>query len=465
MAAAATDTIAAIATPPGPGGVGIVRVSGPEALFVLRRVFRPRRSICEFKSHHLYYGHILGPDDTPLDEALAVFMRGPKSYTGEDVAEFQCHAAPVVLQELLEHLFTLGARPAEPGEFTKRAYLAGRIDLTRAEAVIELIEAQTGAGARLAAAGLGGALSGEIAAIREAVVELLARLEVAIDFPEDDVDIFDREEAARTLRERVLEPVEGLIAGADQGRLFREGARLVIAGLPNAGKSSLLNALLQEDRALVTPHPGTTRDSIEEAIDLFGIPLRLVDTAGIRDSGDDPVEALGVARAREMIETADGVLYLVDAQAGFTAADRDLLEHIACPRQILALNKRDLIRPEREAALREKLAETGRPVAAISARTGDGLDELRREIARLVAPEREQLADTARVAPNRRHRALLVQTRAACEACLESLAAKAPLDLLAVDAQSILAPLADIDGTDSPDEVLDAVFSRFCIGK
>lgn len=460
-----TDTIAAIATPPGAGGVGIVRVSGPEALPLLKQLFVPQRPHSSFTSHRLYYGGIHARSGVLLDEVLAVYMRAPHTYTREDVVEFQCHASPLVLQELLEHLFTLGARPAEPGEFTKRAFLSGRIDLSQAEAVIDLLEARSATGAGLAAAQLQGMLAREISVIREALIELMARLEVAIDFPEEDADIFDRHEAACLMQERVMTPIRMLIGDADHGRIFREGARLVIAGLPNAGKSSLLNALLREDRALVTPVAGTTRDTIEEGMTLHGIPLQVVDTAGIRVDHADQVEALGVDRAHRMIDTADCVLFLVDAQAGFTETDRQLYTSLAHKHRLLVLNKRDLITKEQEQHLRALLVEIQEPVVSISARSGDGMEELHKVILSAIAPEKGFLAETARFAPNRRHRSLLTQAEAACTCCLDSLAAGAPLDLLSVDVQTVLDSIGEISGHTASDEVLDAVFSRFCIGK
>ena len=462
---ATTDTIAAIATPPGAGGVGIVRVSGTEALPLFKQLFVPLHPRSSFTSHRLYYGSIHARSGILLDEVLAVYMRAPHTYTREDVVEFQCHASPLVLQELLEHLFTLGARPAEPGEFTKRAFLSGRIDLSQAEAVIDLLEARSATGAGLAAAQLQGALARTIDAIRAALIELMARLEVAIDFPEEDADIFDRHEAAHILQERVMAPIKMLISNADHGRIFREGARLVIAGQPNAGKSSLLNALLREDRALVTPVPGTTRDTIEEGMTLHGIPLQVIDTAGIRTDHADQVEALGVDRAHRMIDTADCVLFLVDAQTGFTEADRQLYTSLAHKRRLLVLNKRDLITAEQEQHLRTLLGKIQEPVVSISARNGDGMEELHKAILRAITPGKSSLVETARFAPNRRHRSLLIQAEAACTACLDTLAAGAPLDLLSVDVQTVLESIGEIGGHAASDEVLDAVFSRFCIGK
>lgn len=464
------DTIAAIATPPGSGGIGVVRVSGPEALHLLQQVFQPRRAVSAFVSHHLYYGHIRAQNGSLLDEVLAVYMQAPHSYTCEDVVELQCHAAPVVLQELLARLATLGARPAEPGEFTKRAFLAGRIDLSQAEALIDLLTARTAAGAELAAAQLHGALAAAIGGIRQSLIELLAHIEVAIDFPDEDAELVDRKEAARRLRAEVLAPVQALIADAGYARLYREGARLVIAGLPNAGKSSLLNALLREERALVTAVPGTTRDSIEEGMNLGGIPVQVIDTAGIRPAAacSDAVEVLGVERARQMLLSADALLLLIDAEAGLTPALRALYAELADRAQILlVLNKRDLLQAAEEQHLCAAAAAMapGRPLVSISAKNGEGLQELQDALLALIAPAADSFGRSARLAPNRRHHAVLMRVEAACTQCLAALEAGAPVDLLSVDMQSILETIGEISGETSPDEVLDAVFSRFCIGK
>ena len=458
----ASDTIAAIATAPGTGGIGIVRISGADALPILRRVFVPHRPRDRFSSHRLYYGTVIAPDGQPLDETLAVYMQTPHTYTREDVVELHCHGSYLVLQEVLRHVFACGARPAEPGEFTKRAFLSGRIDLTRAEAVIDLLQARTERGARFAVNQLQGQLFAMLEAVREELITLLALLEVAIDFPEDDVEIFPADEAAVRLRERVVAPLEQLVAMSEQGRIVREGVKVVIAGRPNVGKSSLLNALLQEERALVAALPGTTRDTIEESIAIRGIPVNLVDTAGIR-AHEDPLEAMGIERARQKCREADLILFVVDASAGLTDPDREIYAMVRDRDHVVVVNKRELLT---EAAWRPLLeAFPGARVVGVSARERLGLEELEEAVYRLVVGDDATLCERMACAPNLRHRAVLDKALAACRRFSEALDANAPVDLLAVEVQSALDELGELVGLTTPEDVLDAIFSRFCIGK
>ncbi|PID73123.1 MAG: tRNA uridine-5-carboxymethylaminomethyl(34) synthesis GTPase MnmE, partial [Desulfobacterales bacterium] len=326
------DTIAAIATPPGAGGIGIIRISGRQSLPVLRQVFTPKASSCSFSSHRLYYGHIHDGKKV-VDEVMAVFMAAPRSYTCEDVVEIHCHGSLLLLEGVLELVLRYGVRLADPGEFTRRAFLNGRIDLTRAEAVIDILAAKTRKGVELAQQQLAGALFTAIEPVQQALLHACAFVEVAIDFPDEDVEIIDHSTLIRQLREEVLAPLDRLLAQAGRGRLYRSGISLVIAGVPNVGKSSLLNAILQEERALVTAVPGTTRDSIEEVVDIFGVPVRIIDTAGIRQHAGE-VEEMGIARARELIGAADLVLFVVDGAKGLAAEDRVLFDAV-CHKPVL----------------------------------------------------------------------------------------------------------------------------------
>lgn len=458
----ATDTIAAIATAPGAGGIGIIRISGSNALSLLNKVFLPHIPRQYYTSHTLYYGTVVDHQGQALDESMAVYMRAPHTYTREDVVELHCHGSYLVLQAVLRSLFTLGCRPAEPGEFTKRAFLAGRIDLTQAEAVLELLQAQTDGAARLAVHQLQGHLYERLETIRHQLVNFLALLEVAIDFPDDDVEIVNTVEITGQLQVQVLAPLEELIAWSDQGKILREGVKVVIAGRPNVGKSSLLNALLQEERALVTPVPGTTRDTIEERIVVRGVPVCLVDTAGIR-MHEDPVEALGIERARKKLEAADFVLFVVDAAAGLTERDQDLYRSVCDKAHLVVINKSDLV----AVGQLEMIASTvpGAVCIPISAKHHQGLDRLLDALFQAIVAGGGQVSEQMTCAPNTRHRAILRRTLEACQRFAQALAAGAPVDLLAVEVQTALDSLGDITGLTTPDEVLDAVFSQFCIGK
>ncbi len=456
------ETIAAIATPPGAGGIGIIRVSGPRALPVLKELFRPRDTACPFASHHLYYGHIYRPDNGRLvDEVLAVYMAGPHSYTREDVVEIHCHGSFLVLESVLELLLALGVRLATPGEFTKRAFLNGRIDLTQAEAVVDILAARTRKGVDLAQEQLSGALYRVIEPIRQSLVAMRARVEVAIDFPDEDVEIARPVEMIDRLNEEVIEPLQRLIASADQGRLYRDGLAIVIAGLPNVGKSSLLNTILQEDRALVTPIPGTTRDSIEEVVDIGGIPVRIIDTAGIREEAGD-VEALGIARARELINKADLILLLIDGTRPLGEEDRHIFRQVRHKPLLLVINKIDLCVGGSIPDL-SLLGELDSWVT-VSALQQTGIDRLKEAIVKRVTAGRGQWQEEG-CAPNFRHKRALLAAETAARRSMDSLRDGLSSDLLAVDLQECLDCLAEIVGETTNEEILDAVFSQFCLGK
>ena len=460
------DTIAAIATAPGIGGIGVIRISGAAAAAVLRRLFTPHRVESlhpdgSFLSHKLCYGTIRDRHGAVLDEVMAVFMRAPHTYTREDVAEIQCHGSYLVLQAILAEIFAVGARAAEPGEFTKRAFLAGRIDLTQAEAVIDLLQAQSMGGVELAVGQLRGELYERIAAIRDALVELLAIVELALDFPDDETDILVADHLLGQVQEQVVEPLQLLLALADQGRVIREGVKAVIAGRPNVGKSSLLNQLLQEERALVTEIPGTTRDTIEELISVHGIPVHLVDTAGIRDH-EDVVEELGIERARQKMREADLVLFVVDASQGLSAIDRSLYTSLDDRKRIVILNKMDKIDNADKSAnggtdeslLQELSSFFGAvPQVQTAAKKGTGIAQLRETLYQTIIGEEEEVSERISCAPNFRHKIILEKTLIACCQVKETLVTGVPADLLAVDLRAALDHLADIVGLTTPDDV------------
>lgn len=454
-------TIAAISTPPGAGGIGIIRMSGPDSLAVLRKLFQPKIPTSTFVSHKLYYGHVVRPGDGKIfDEVLAVYMRSPKTYTREDVVEFHCHGSFIVLRNILELILDSGVSLADPGEFTKRAFLNGRIDLTKAEAVIDILTAKTRKGIDLAEEQLAGALFRRINAVRSTLIELSGIIEVAIDFPDDDVEIADRKQILKQLQEGVEAPLRELVRHAKSGRIIRDGVGVVIVGRPNVGKSSLLNTLLQEDRALVTAVPGTTRDTIEEIIDIGGIPVRIIDTAGIREHTDE-VEALGIVRARTQINQADLVLFMIDGSQPVAEADIDLFQNISAKPLIVVVNKIDLVADGKPADQVPLFAD--RTVVEISAKEQTGIDELQGAIFSTVTGG-EQWQEEA-CAPNVRHADALLRALAACERVQDGLQSGLTNDLLAVDLQECLAQLGEIVGETTTDDILDAIFTRFCIGK
>ena len=455
----AEHTIAAIATPPGAGGIGIVRLSGPLCVAIAAAVVQTHLPAPQWVSHHLYRGRIVDAAGAVLDEALAVLMRAPHSYTGEDVLELHCHGSPVVLRHVLARVLGCGAVAAAPGEFTKRAFLNGRLDLAQAEAVIDLIRARTAGAAQVAAAHLGGALSAHLEALRDATIRLKALLEAQIDFSEEDVTIAPAELLA--LVADCTGRVETLRQSYAHGKLVRDGIRVAIVGKPNAGKSSLLNALLGEERAIVTPIAGTTRDVIEEAAEVDGIALVLADTAGLRPvEHADPVERLGMQRTTGAIAAAQVVLAVLDASRPPDAEDRAVLDSVAGLPKVVVLNKIDLGAAVFDAAA----LAGGAPVVQVSATERRGLADLRRALVDAVAggtvPEQE-----GPVLTNARHYAALTQACASLELARDAIGAGRPPDLVAVDVQDAIDHIGAITGVVSSEDVLDRIFAEFCIGK
>jgi len=422
-----------------------------------------------YESHRMYYGWIIDPANSlPIDEVLAVFMQAPHTYTCEDVVEIQCHGSFLVLQQILGIITASNARLAEPGEFTKRAFLNGRLDLTQAEAVLELIEARTDVGRSLAAGQLQGRLYEQISAIQERLVAMRAMIEVAIDFPEDETDILDAAALQKQLGTEVEGPLETLIARAEEGKIYREGISAVILGRPNVGKSSLLNTLLEEDRALVTHIPGTTRDTIEEFVNIKGMPVRIVDTAGIRNTSET-VEEMGIQRARAKLADADLVLFMLDATVPLTEEDRSLYSTIRQSRKhqkvLLVLNKIDITSGTSPDQYRAGLGNE--ELVAVSAKLHTNISQLKERIFSLItgSPKGAGWEPGTAVIPNVRHKDALKKGLAACRRIKQGLDINISPDLLAVDIQSALDHLGDIVGETTPEDVLDMIFERFCIGK
>lgn len=456
-------TIAAIATPPGPGGIGIVRISGPLALPILRKLFTPKRPASWPQSHHLALGWIRPPgSDQTLDEVMAVFMAAPHSYTREDVAEIHCHGNFLILHQVLVLAQEAGARLAEPGEFTKRAFLNGRLDLTQAEAVLELLQARTSEGLRLAINQLHGRLQQAIQPLVKALIRIKAILEVAIDFPDEEGEIIKPQEILQTVEGEIIPALENLIFAADHGKILRDGIAVVIVGRPNVGKSSLLNTLLQEERAIVTAEPGTTRDTIEEQISVNGLPIRLIDTAGIREA-KDVVEGIGIERSRHKMALADVVLCLVDASQPLHDDDLALIAQVKEGKLIVVANKRDLCSDEQLLALQRRMV--GTPLVALSAKLGTGVQELGAALFSLVTGGAKGWDPGHTTVPNARHRAALAKASLACRALCQNLTGAVAPELLAIDLQTVLDALGEIVGYTTTEDVLDSIFGEFCLGK
>ncbi len=456
------DTIAAISTPIGMGGIGIVRISGPQAAAVVQPLFPKPPPLKNRKSHHLTLENLVDPvRGTIIDQVLLAFMKGPHTYTREDVIEINCHSGPLVLKKILELVLERGARLAEPGEFTQRAFLNGRIDLTQAEGIIELIQAQSDQALIQSNKLLQGALRQRLQDIQADLVALLAQLEAAIDFPEEELEILDRPEWNRLLRDRILTPLSDLVRAYEQGRPFREGISLVLVGKPNVGKSSLLNQLLNEDRAIVTAIPGTTRDTIEENIFLKGLLFRLVDTAGIRRAKDEAEEA-GILRTREKIEEAQIVLFMLDTSRPLEEEDRLIFEEIGEKPAIVLLNKMDLPVVVDMEEVREKFY--GRETLPISARTGQGIETLKEKLHKLFMDTTfpEVLPD---LIPTLRQKKVFEEMSESLNRAFQLNEQKVSPEFIALDLQRALEEIGFLIGTTTTEDILDQVFSRFCIGK
>lgn len=457
------DTIAAIATPIGAAGIGIVRISGKNAVKILKILFRPRKSrdLAEVESHKIVYGHLVEPETgSVVDEVLVSVMRSPHSFTVEDVVEINCHGGVVAVRKTLECVLKAGARLAEPGEFTKRAFLNGRIDLAQAESVMDLINAKTEKSLKVAARQLAGGLSLKVEEIRQALLKTMAHIEAGIDFPEHDIEELSREQIKTATRE-VLAEIEQLIETAGSGKILREGLKTVILGKPNVGKSSLLNALLREKRAIVTDIPGTTRDVIEEFISIKGIPLKIIDTAGIRET-EDLVEKIGVEKTKEILDDADLVLFMLDAAAGIEEEDRRIAELVSGKKGFLLINKTD-VRPDLDL---DQVLELVKDLVQVklSLKSGAGLEELKDCIAETVMAGRVDAGEGVMVT-NVRHRNALVEARDSLREVLNALAAEMPTDCMAIDLKNAWEKLGEITGDTLGEDIIDRIFSEFCIGK
>jgi tRNA modification GTPase len=456
------DTIAAISTPLGEGGIGIVRISGKGSVKIAENIFKGEKPVSQLPSHRVNYGEIVNCESgEAVDEVLLTLFLAPKSYTAEDLVEISCHGGQLVLTRVLEQALRCGARLAEPGEFTLRAFINGRIDLSQAEAVAEVIRAKTDLGLKLALRQLKGDLSKRINSYRDKLMDILARLEVEIDFSEEEVEPLDRDKVIQEI-ESIEGDLEGLLATYDEGKILREGLNVVIVGKPNVGKSSLLNALLKEDRAIVTPIPGTTRDVISEYANFKGIPVRLVDTAGYRIS-KDTIELEGIKRTKIEMSEADLLLLVVDTSSEIDQEDLDLKEQVGRSKYVLVFNKIDIASPDLISKNQQRLQESA-TTAKVSALKGDGLDKLKEMIA---SSSRHLQKDRTEgvILSSLRHKDALSRAKESLGLAKKSLERKMSPEFMALDVKAALDAIGEVVGKTVTDDILNKIFSEFCIGK
>ena len=456
------DTIAAIATAPGEGGIGIIRISGKDALNILDKIYRTKsgNKLKEFNSHTVKYGYIIDTSTEELiDECLALYMKSPRTYTKEDVVEINCHGGVVSTRKVLEAVLNSGARLSEPGEFTKRAFLNGRIDLSEAEAVMDLIRSKTDESAKIALEQAQGKTSKKVKEVSSKLLDALAHIEAAVAFPEDDVEDVVSEKVKKSVGE-VIDEVESLIENSNAGKIYRDGLNTIIVGKPNVGKSSLLNTLLQEKRAIVTDIPGTTRDVIEEYVNIKGIPIKLVDTAGIRET-EDLVEKIGVEKSKEYLEKADLVILMLDNSRALEDQDKEIIEFVKDKKVIIIINKMDLISKLDLNYIKERFSEEN--IVYTSINTESGVEEVKDKIASLVNSGHIAIKDV--YITNVRHRDVLVKAKESLIGGLNALEINMPLDMASVELKEAYLKLGEITGEAYSEDILDKIFSDFCIGK
>lgn len=458
----AEDTISAVITALGEGAVGIVRISGADALATAEKIFKSRsgKKLSEYQHHTLVYGHVTDADGTMVDEVLCVYMQAPHSYTAEDVVEIQSHGGIQSLKKILALTYQNGARPAEAGEFTKRAFLNGRIDLTQAEAVMDIIRSRSEASLKLAVRQQNGQLAQELRKLRSKMLDVVINLEAVIDYPEEDIEDVTFDTVAGSIADTAA-GIENLLAHAHTGKILREGLRTAIVGRPNVGKSSLLNALLKEERAIVSEYAGTTRDVIEEQLLLDGVPLVLADTAGIRKT-EDYVEQIGVEKSRRLLQDAELVICVVDGSEGLTAEDEEILQAASEKPCVIIVNKSDL---EIDTTLQQLQDRFGiDKVMPLSARTNEGIDRFAAWLKNYVYGSEGTLSDGVYV-QNARHEELLRQALQSLQDAQRAAQERLPYDCIVIDVRNAIDLLGEITGDTVQDEIINEIFARFCIGK
>lgn len=454
------DTIAAISTPRGEGGIGIVRISGDDSLSILSKIFKPKsnKEISGLRNFSINFGKLFNENNEIVDEVLVSIMKGPKTYTTEDIVEINCHGGYLVTEKVLELVLRNGARHAEQGEFTRRAFINGRIDLTQAEAVMDLIHSKTEENISLSLNQLRGDLKQQIAELKKLLLDVAAHVNVVLDYPEEGIDDPLPDNLVDNLKE-VLETSEELISSYDKGKMIKEGIKTAIVGKPNVGKSSLLNALLREERAIVTHIAGTTRDVIEEVINVNGIPLVIIDTAGIRDT-EDIVENIGVEKSKEQINKADLILFVLDSSREIEAEDLEIYNSVSDKKVIGILNKTDLNKVIDLSKL-DKIKNW----IEVSAKESFGIKEMEDQISNYIVNADLKDSSEKLMITNVRHKTALEKTNDAVKNIFETIDMGLPMDLIAVDLKEALDALSEVTGEISTEDLLDHVFSNFCVGK
>ncbi|MEW8995646.1 tRNA uridine-5-carboxymethylaminomethyl(34) synthesis GTPase MnmE [Clostridium sp.] len=454
------DTIGAISTSIGEGGIAIVRISGDKAKDVVDKIFQAKngKSIKDMKSYTMKYGYIIDENNNHIDEVIVSFMKGPRSFTAEDTIEINCHGGVVATNKVLEQVVKQGVRLAEPGEFTKRAFLNGRIDLSQAEAVIDIINAKTDLSMKSALMQSEGAISKEIQGLRGELLSTIAHIEATVDYPEDDLEEVTAEMAIKDL-EAIKKEIKEFIETAEEGKILREGLSTVIVGKPNVGKSSLLNALTRENRAIVTDIPGTTRDVIEEYINISGIPIKIIDTAGIRET-DDVVEKIGVERSRAKINDADLIILILDSSNDLSEEDKEIINHISNKKYMILLNKSDLNSKITQGNLENINCKN---IYSISAKTGEGIDKVRAAIKDMFF--KGEISTNNIIITNTRHKEALLRAYECVESSIDTLNHTFAIDLASIDIRNAWTFLGEITGESLEENIIDKIFKDFCLGK
>lgn len=454
------DTIAAIATSIGEGGISIIRVSGDKSIELVDSIFKGKnsRKLHDIKPYTMRYGHVVDKNGSKLDEVIISYMKGPKSFTAEDTIEINCHGGVVGTNRILQEMIRAGARMAEPGEFTKRAFLNGRIDLSEAEAVMDIIRAKTELSLKSALMQSEGAISREIKIIRNNLLSVIAHIEATVDYPEEDMEEITAEKVNEDVNDLIRE-IEILLSTADEGKILREGLSAVIVGKPNVGKSSLLNALVKEKKAIVSEVPGTTRDAIEEYINIEGIPIKIVDTAGIRET-EDIVEKIGVEKSKEKIDEADLVILVLDLSVNLTQEDREIIEYIKDKKYIVLLNKSDLDDKIDKSELKNLKSKY---ITNVSVKTGEGLNLFKDHIKDLFF--NGEIKTEGIFVTNIRHKQALIRAKENLESSLNALEYTSAIDLASIDIRNAWMNLGEITGEALEEDIIHKIFSEFCLGK